>query len=142
MPQTISDYSADAGLLPICYRAVATADVAIGVPATYVIGATLGTLPAGTYEISGNISVLNGAGAAFVNGRINIGGVFYATTETSCIAAGACMVTIPKFTVHIPVAAVVNIEATSTTATGTTKFVTINGGALPGATWINAVRIK
>lgn len=141
MPR-LSDYAAIPEALPIPYRNVCTADVAIAAGGTYYTAATLGTLPAGTYQISANVSVLNGAGAAFVNTKIMIGAVAYAPQETSCIATGACMLGTPSFVVHIPIAAAVLVTATSTTATGSIKAACINGGANTGATWINAVRIK
>lgn len=128
--------------LPRQYLNICAGDAAVGVAGTYVTGATLGTLPAGTYLISGNISYLNGAGAAFVNSRILVGAVPYAPTEGSCIAAGAIQLSTPTFAITLPVAATVVIQCTSTTATGSIKAATVNGGAVAGATWIEAVRIK
>lgn len=142
MPYSLSDYEGYPKRLPVSYINVPVADVPIGVIGTYAIGATLGTLPAGTYKIAASVSILNGAvAAAFFNSRLSIGGVFYAPTESSCIISGAVQLYVPEFTVHIPVAAIVRIEATGTQL-GTIKYIQINGGANPGATWISATRIK
>jgi hypothetical protein len=138
----LSELIADPEALPISYLNVNAADVAIAAAGTYYEAASLGTIPAGTYRISANVSVLNGAGAAFVNSKVFVGAVAYAPTETSCIATGACMCSTPEFTINIPVAAVVRVMATATTATGSIKTACVNGGANTGATWICALRVK
>jgi hypothetical protein len=139
-----SSYVSDPRNVPAEYNAVCAADAAVGVGGTYVDVASLGTLPPGQYLISGSVYFLNGAGAAFVNSKFLVGTTPYAGTEGSCIATGAIQLTTGAFpiTITATAGAVVKLQCTSTTATGSIKASTTNGGAVAGASWISAVRIK
>jgi hypothetical protein len=139
-----SSYTSDPRLLPTQYNAICAADAAVGAAGTYVDVASLGTLPPGQYLVTGNVYFLNGAGAAFVNSKVLVGATPVAATEGSCIATGAINLTTPGFVIDIvaTAGAVVKLQCTSTTATGSIKASTTNGGAVAGCSWIAAVRLK
>lgn len=137
----LSAYIDDPKKLPQVFQNIAPADVPVAL-GVYSVAATLGTLQPGTYLISGNVFILNGAvGAAFVNSKVVIGAADYAPTEHSMIISGERAVAIPEFCITLPVAAAVSLQATADQIV-TIKASTVNGGAIAGCTWITAVRIK
>jgi hypothetical protein len=137
----LEQYEVDPNNYPNHSINICAIDAAVGVAGTYVTAASL-SLPAGKYLISGNVYYLNGAGAAFVNSRLLVGAVAVAPTEGSCIATGAIDLSTALTPVTLIATTTVALQCTSTTATGSIKAAGTNGGAVAGASWISAVRIK
>ena len=143
MPHQLSDSAVDLQNLPMYYSAVAAADVAVGAAGTYVDAVTLGTLPPGIYLVTAQAQYLNGAGAAFVNGKLLVGTQILGASEQSCIVSGSCQVWVTALIhVTVPAGSVVKLQVTSTTATGSVKAADANGGANTGTTYIHAVRLQ
>jgi hypothetical protein len=141
----LTEYVADPRALPAFYWAgtPAGADVAIAAGGTYYDAATLGTLQPGLYLVSGQISFLNGAGAAgFATAKLLFGTVVLASGEASTIATtGETQITVGPIAVNIAIAGVVKLQG-SNTQIGTIKNVTVSNGTPGNCTFIQAIRLK
>ena len=144
MPSLVA-YEPDPRNLPSVFWAgtPAGADVAIAAGGTYYDAATLGTLQPGLYLVSGQISFLNGAGAAgFATAKLMFGAVCLASGESSTIlTTGETQLTIGPIAVNIAIAGVVKLQGTNTQI-GTIKNATVNNGTPGACTFIQAIQIR
>lgn len=103
------------------------ADVAVTPVNTYVDIVTFGTMAAGTYEITGQITLAQITAATVVTYKIlDVAAIVVAGEVT--VAVGAGLITVGPFIINHLASGIIKVQAATTVATTTAKSIALNNG--------------
>lgn len=126
------------------YNAKAGADVAVAVANTWYTGTSLANVPAGTWLVIGQITLLRNTTTALTySARIGVGTTYYASAGDYRASVTNNITTLTMSTViTLAVTSTINLQATSSGATSTIKAALVANGAGNNATQITAIRLQ